>query len=70
MARPAVVLPSLRLQSSLSGVCASVSVEPGGVELRLLLDAGVQLEHLSDGHGGIGGGRQGELHAQSPVLPL
>lgn len=34
--------------------CAFVSVEPGGVELRLLLDAGVQLEDLSDCHGSIG----------------
>ena len=45
-------------------------VEPDGVELGLVLDAGVHLEHLSDGHGGIGGGRQRELHPQSPVLPL
>lgn len=47
-----------------------VSVEPGGVELRLFLDARVQLEDLSDRHGGVGGGRQGELHPQSPILPL
>lgn len=51
-------------------VCVCVLVEPGGVELSLVLDAGVHLEHLSDGHGGVGGGRQRELHPQSPVLPL
>lgn len=58
------------MQSNLSEAFASVSVEPRGIELSLLLDAGVQLEYFSDGHGGIGGGGQGELHAQSLVLPL
>lgn len=45
-------------------------VEPQGVELGLFLDAGVQLQDLSDCHGGVGGGRQGKLHPQSPVLSL
>lgn len=47
-----------------NGGCNSfwASVEPQGVELGLFLDAGVQFQDLSDCHGGVGGGRQGELH--------
>lgn len=48
----------------------ALSVKPGGVELRLFLDAGVQLEDLSDCHRSVGRGRQGELHPQSPIFPL
>lgn len=50
--------------------CVLVSVEPGGVELCLFLDASVQLEDFSDCHSSIGRGRQGELHPQSSILPL
>lgn len=41
---------------------ASVSIEPGCVELCLLLDARVQLEDFSNRHSCIRRGRQGELH--------
>ena len=34
-------------------VLGPVSVEPGRVELRLVPDAGVHLQHLPDGHGGV-----------------
>jgi len=46
------------------------SVEPRGVELGLVLDAGVHLEHLPDRHGSVGGRREAELHAQGAVLAL
>ena len=51
-------------------VLGPVSVEPGRVELRLVPDAGVHLQHLPDGHGGVRGGRQGEVHPQGPVFTL
>lgn len=34
------------------------SIKPGGVELSLIFDAGVHLQNLSDGHGGIRRGRK------------
>lgn len=48
----------------------AASVEPGGVELRLFLDAGVQLEHFPDGHGSVRRGRQRELQPKRAVLPF
>lgn len=46
------------------------SVQPYCVELRLVLDAGVHFKHFSDGHGGVGRRREGELHLQGLVFTL
>lgn len=44
------------------------SAEPGGVQLGLLLDARVHLQHFANGHGGVGRRRERKIHLQSSVF--
>ena len=44
------------------------SAEPGGVQLGLVLDAGIHFKHFTNGHGRVGRRRERKIHLQSSVF--
>ena len=44
------------------------SAEPGGVQLGLVLDAGIHFKHFANGHGRVGRRRERKIHLQSSVF--